>query len=164
MDSGPGLGSVPPPGRRYADQVRVSAADLPVNGRSPASRHSPVPDRSRLEGKAALVHGWPVRKLFLLGLKLSVCVAVVDAVTGHRVILIGLLIAGPCCALFTGRWVPAGLTGLWVIGLALVLGIRDGISGTSTHLAFLAAVAGVALASTLAAAVIQIRTPPARPQ
>ena len=78
--------------------------------------------------------------------------------------LIGLLIAGPCCVLLAGRWVPAGLTGLWVIGLALVLGIPDGIWGTSTHLVFLAAVAAVALASTLAAAIIQIRTPPARPQ
>jgi cation:H+ antiporter len=165
-ESRPGLGSVPPPGLRYADQVRVSAAALLVNGRSPVSRHSPAPGRSRSrpERKAALVPGWPVRKLCLLGLELSVGVAVVDAVTGHRVILIGLLIAGPCCVLLTGRWVPAGLTGLWVIGLALVLGIPDGIWGTSTHLVFLAAVAGVALASTLAAAIIQIRTPPARPQ
>jgi hypothetical protein len=166
MDSGPGLGSVPAPGRRYVDQVRISTADLPVNGRSPASRHSPVPGRSRSrpERKAALVPGWPVRKLFVLGLELSVGVAVVDALTGNRVVLIGLLIAGPCCVLLTGRWVPAGLTGLWVIGLALVLGIPDGIWGTSTHLVFLAAVAAVALASTLAAAIIQIRTPPARPQ
>ena len=163
-NSGDGLESVAPPDRRYADQVRVSTANLPVNGRSAASRHSPVSDRSWLGRKAALVPGWPVRKLFLLGLGLSVCIAVVDALLGHHVILIGLLIAGPCCVVLTGRWVPAGLTGLWVIGLALVLGIPDGIWGTSTHLVFLAAVAAVALASTLAAAIIQIRTPPARPQ
>jgi hypothetical protein len=114
--------------------------------------------------RAALLPGWPVRKLCLLGLELSVCVAVVDAVLGHRVILIGLLIAGPCCVLLTGRWVPTGLTGLWVIGLAVVLGLPDGIWGTSTHLAFLAAVAAVALASTLAAGLIQIRRPPVHPQ
>jgi hypothetical protein len=110
--------------------------------------------------KAALAPGWPVRKLCLVGLELSVCVAVVDAALGHRVILIGLLIAGPCCVLLTGRWVPTGLTGLWVIGLAVVLGLPDGIWGTSTHLVFLAAVAAVALASTLAAGFIEIRTPP----
>jgi hypothetical protein len=39
----------------------------------------------------------------------------------------------------------------------------DGIWGTGTHLVFLAAVAAVALVSTLAAAVIEIRTPPIGP-
>jgi hypothetical protein len=45
-------------------------------------------------------------------------------------------------------------------GLAVVLGLPDGIWGTGTHLVFLAVVAGVALVSTLAAACIEIRTPP----
>ncbi|MGP7998674.1 MAG: hypothetical protein ACLPKI_15360 [Streptosporangiaceae bacterium] len=49
------------------------------------------------------------------------------------------------------------------IGLALALGLPDGIWGTSTHLVFLAAVAAVALVGTLAAAVIEIRTPPIGP-
>ena len=70
--------------------------------------------------------------------------------------LVGLLIVGPCCVLLTGRWVPTGLTGLWVIGLAAVLGIPDGIWGTGTHLVFLGAVAGVALISTAAAAFIEV--------
>ena len=74
---------------------------------------------------------------------------------GHRVVLIGLLIIGPCCALLTGRWVPTALTGLWVIGLAVILGVPDGIWGTTTHLAFLGAVIVVALATTVAAAVIR---------
>ena len=87
-----------------------------------------------------------------------------DAVLGHRIILIGLLIAGPCCALLTGRWIPTGVTGLWVIGLAVVLGLPDAIWGTSTHLAFLAAVTAVAMVSTLAAAMIEIRTPPICPR
>jgi cation:H+ antiporter len=163
-DSGDGPGSLLPPGRQ--DKDRASMAEAPVNGSSPAQARSPVPDRSppRMVRRAALVPGWPVRKLCLLGLELSVCIAIVDAMLGHRVILIGLLIAGPCCVLLTGRWVPTGLTGLWVIGLAVVLGLPDRIWGTSTHLAFLAAVAAVALATTLAAAFIQIRTPPMRPQ
>ena len=78
---------------------------------------------------------------------------------GHRVILIGLLIIGPCCVLLTGRWVLTGLAGLWVTGLAVALGLPDGIWGTSTHLVFMAAVAAVALIGTLAAAVIEVRLP-----
>ena len=65
--------------------------------------------------------------------------------------------------LLTGRWALTGVTGLWVVGLAVVLGFPDGIWGTGTHLAFLAAVAAVALVSTVAAAVTEIRTPPMRP-
>ena len=79
-------------------------------------------------------------------------VATTDAALGHHVVLIGLLIIGPCCALLTGRWLPTGLTGVWVIGLAIVLGVPDGIWGTRVHLVFLAAVAGVACVSTLSAA------------
>ena len=86
--------------------------------------------------------------------------AAADAALGHRVVLIGLLIIGPCCALLTGRWLPTGLTGLWVIALAVVLGVPDGIWGTSIHLVFLAAVTAVACVSTLAAAVISIRRSP----
>jgi len=101
-----------------------------------------------------LLPGWPVRRLWVLGLASSVAVAAADAALGSRLVLIGLLIVGPCCVLLTGRWVPTGLTGLWAVGLAVILGVPDGIWGTATHLAFLAAVASVALVSTLAAAVI----------
>ena len=154
----------PLPAAEPADQLRCSSAGMPGNGRSPASGHSQISDRSRfrLESKS-LVSRWPVRKLWFLGLAISIAIAAIDAVLGHRVILIGLLIAGPCLVLLTGRWVPTGLTGLWVIALAVVLGFPDGIWGTGTHLVFLAAVAAVALISTLAAAVIEIRTPPIGP-
>jgi len=50
--------------------------------------------------------------------------------------------------------VPTTLTGLWAIGLAVVLGVPDGIWGSTTHLAFIAAVAPVALATIAAAALI----------
>ena len=76
------------------------------------------------------------------------------ALLGPLVVLIGLLIVGPCSALLTGRWVPTALTGLWAIGLAVVLGVPDGIWGSTTHLAFIAAVASVALATIAAAALI----------
>lgn len=57
--------------------------------------------------------------------------------------------------LLTGRWVPTALTGLWVIGLAVVLSLPDGIWGTAIFFIWLSAVTVVALASTAAAAFIQ---------
>ena len=102
-----------------------------------------------------MLAGWPVSRLWVLGVGISVIVAAIDAALGNRVILIGLLIAGPCCVLLTGRWVPTALTGLWVIGLAVVLGLPDGIWGTVIFFIWLTAVAVVALASAVAAAVIE---------
>jgi hypothetical protein len=111
----------------------------------------------------SLLPGWSVRRLWILGLALCFAVTVTDAGLGRRVVLIGLLVIGPCCVLLTGRWVPTGLTGLWAIGLATVAALPDGIWGTGTFVAFLAAVAGVACVSTVAAALIEIRRP-ARPE
>lgn len=153
----------PPPGGGAADQTRASLVDGQVDGRSAAAGPQ-LPDGFRSPAsRRSLVPGWPVRKLWFLGFEITVVVAAVDAMLGHRVILIGLLIAGPCCVLLTGRWIPTGLTGLWVIGLAVILGVPDAIWGTSTHLEFLAAVGGVALVSTVAAALIEIRIRPIRP-
>ena len=103
-----------------------------------------------------MLAGWPVSRLWVLGVEISVIVAAIDAALGNHVILIGLLIAGPCCVLLTGRWVPTALTGLWVIGLAVLLGLPDGIWGTVIFFIWLAAVVVVALASAVAAAVIEI--------
>ena len=105
--------------------------------------------------RKSLLPGWSVRRLWILGLALTAIVAATDAALGARVVLIGLLIIGPCSVLLTGRWVPTGLTGLWATGLAVVLGIPDHIWGTSIHLAFLTAVAVEALANTAAAAIIE---------
>ena len=85
--------------------------------------------------------------------------AAIDAVLGNRVILIGLLIVGPFCVLLTGRWVPTGLTGVCVTGLAVALGFPDGIWGTDIFFIWLASVAVVALAATAAAAFIQTLGP-----
>jgi Sodium/calcium exchanger protein len=120
--------------------------------RGPGQPDSPASAQS-------LLPGWPVRRLWVLGLALSVAVAAADAALGSRLVLIGLLIVGPCCVLLTGRWVPTGLTGLWAVGLAVILGVPDGIWGTATHLAFLAAVTSVALASTVSAALISTLRP-----
>jgi cation:H+ antiporter len=123
------------------------------NGHRPA--RSPA-RRPSWRGSAAerVLPGWPAGRLWALGVALMVVVAAVDAGLGHRVVLIGLLIVGPCSVLLTGRWVLTGLTGLLAIGLAVALGIPDGIWGTVTHLAFLAALTVVTMATTLAAALI----------
>ncbi|MGO8882616.1 MAG: sodium:calcium antiporter [Streptosporangiaceae bacterium] len=163
-DPGPGPGYSSPPDGGTLDQVRVRSAEVSGNGRWPASCHARVPDSSRPRLEAdSLLPGCPVKRFWYLGVEVSFAVAVIDAVLGHRVILIGLLIIGPCCVLLTGRWVLTGLAGLWVTGLAVALGLPDGIWGTSTHLVFMAAVAAVALIGTLAAAVIEVRRPPVRP-
>ncbi len=106
-----------------------------------------------------MLAGWPVRRLWVLGLEISVIVAAIDAMLGNRVVLMGLLIIGPCCVVLTGRWVPTALTGLWVTGLAVGLGFPDGIWGTAIFFTWLSAVAVVALASTVAAAFVQALGP-----
>ena len=85
--------------------------------------------------------------------------AAIDAGLGNRAVLIGLLIVGPCCVVLTSRWVPTGLTGVCVIGLAVALGFPDGIWGTGIFFTWLAAVAAVALVTTAAAAFIQTLGP-----
>ena len=115
VDSGEGAGSLlPPRPSGCGPGLGQLGRDAQRSDGSLGRGTSPVPETSRplTARKAVLVPGWPVRKLCFLGLELSVCVAVVDAALGHRVILIGLLIAGPCCVLLTGRWIPTGLTGL----------------------------------------------------
>jgi cation:H+ antiporter len=101
----------------------------------------------------SLLPGWTVGRIWVVSLALSALAAGIDAALGP-IVLIGLLIIGPCAALLTGRWVFTALTGLWVTSLAVVLGLPDRIWATGTHLAFLAAVVSVALATTLAAKLI----------
>ena len=157
--AGPADPAGPPPGSGlpggYAARSPGTSAMLPGNGHRPPSDDGPAPAlRESMMNRESLLPGWSVGRLWVLGLVLSLLVAVVDAALGHRVVLIGLLIIGPCCVLLTRRWVPTALTALWAIGLAVVLGIPDGIWGSATHLAFLGAVAVVAVANTAAAALI----------
>ncbi|MGH3221219.1 MAG: hypothetical protein ACRDPY_21430, partial [Streptosporangiaceae bacterium] len=157
--AGPADPAGPPPGAGMpgglAGQSPGTSAVPPGNGHRPPGDDGPAPARRQSTlGRESLLPGRSVGRLWVLGLVLSLLVAAVDAVLGHRVVLIGLLIVGPCCVLLTGRWVPTALTALWAIGLAVVLGIPDGIWGSATHLAFLAAVTVVAVANTAAAALI----------
>ena len=158
-----GPASFLPPAAGTVDQLAGRPGDISGNGQVQAGKRSQMSRRPQSWlNTGSLVPGWPVRRLWVLGLALCFLVTVIDAGLGPRVVLIGLLVLGPCCVLLTGRWVPTGLTGLWAIGLATVASLPDGIWGTATFAAFLAAVAVVACASTAAAALIQIRRP-ARP-
>ena len=146
---------------------RMSPGPSAVSGAHPGEalavsgngHRSGGPARAATRGAArarrdSLLPGWPAGRLWTLSLLLPVLVAGIDAALGPVVVLIGLLIVGPCSALLTGRWLPTALTGLWVISLATVLGIPDGIWASPTHLAFVTAVASVALVATAAAALI----------
>ena len=105
-----------------------------TDGRQPMPL-GPVPAREQ-----SLFAGWSIRRVWYLALAISSLVAATDAILGRHVILIGLLIAGPCCGLLTGRWARTATVGAWAIVLAVVLGVPDEIWGTSTHLVFLGAV------------------------
>ena len=156
----PGPPPVRPASRNVSAQVPGKPVEVSANGSSPHGARAPVarPSQRRLR-QQSLLAGWPVNKLWILGLAISLLVAAVDGALGNRITLIGLLIAGPCCVALTGRWVPTALTGLWATALAVALGIPDGIWGTAIHFTWLGAVAAVSLASTLAAAFLQTAGP-----
>jgi cation:H+ antiporter len=156
----PGQNSRTPTWPGPGEQIPGNPARASANGDDPhrARARIPVPAESRA-GRESLLAGWPVSRLWVLGLAASLIVAATDAALGNRVVLIGLLIVGPCCVLLTGRWVPTGLIGACVTGLAVALGFPDGIWGTAIFFTWLAAVAAVALAATAAAAFIQALGP-----
>jgi cation:H+ antiporter len=142
------------------EQIRGNPAGASANGSGAETARTRIPAPAvPRAGRESLLAGWPVSRLWVLGLAASIIVAAIDAVLGNRAVLIGLLIVGPCCVLLTGRWVPTGLTGACVTGLAVALGVPDGIWGTGIFFTWLAAVAVVALTATAAAAVIQALGP-----
>ena len=109
----------------------------------------------RPNGDRSLITGWSVRRLWYLALAISSVVAAIDAILGHHVILIWLLVVGPCCALLTGHWARTATAGAWAITLAVMLGFPDNVWGTSAHLAFLGPVVIVTIVSTASAAMIE---------
>jgi len=131
------------------------AASGPVAARrSPVLRTSGPGRAETSRGRASLLPEWSVRRLWAVSMLTIAAIAAVDAATGPHAVLIGLLTVGPCIALLTGKWLPTTLAGVWACGLAVVLGLPDGIWATATHVAFVTAVAAVALAATAGSAVI----------
>ncbi|HET6811215.1 MAG TPA: hypothetical protein VFH50_09420 [Acidimicrobiales bacterium] len=135
-------------------------ADGPVSGRVPSLR-------SRL--LATALRGSPPRWPLALALLATVAVAVVDNFFAHRIVLIGLLVLGPCCALVGRRWRATALIGALSALLAGVSGVTDGLWGTASYTLFLATVTIVAVAATVGTALIEhagpaeLRLSPATP-
>ena len=85
-----------------------------------------------------------------LGMAWSSLAALADACTGRRMVLSGLVLLGPVCVSFTGRWLRTAVAGGWATALVVFLGIPDGIAGTRLEVFLVAVTATVAVASTLA--------------
>jgi cation:H+ antiporter len=109
--------------------------------------------------RESLLPGWSVGRLWKLSFILCSAVAACDAASGPRLILIGLLIVGPCCALLTGRWALTAAASCFAFALGAVLGVPDQIFATITQYAFLAAVAAVGLTATASAVILQRQRP-----
>jgi cation:H+ antiporter len=107
----------------------------------------------------SLVAGWSTGRIWRLSLLLCTVIAACDAASGPHLILIGLLITGPCCALLTARWLPTAAVGCYALALGVVLGIPDQIFATITQYAFLAAVAVTSVTATAGAVILQRHRP-----
>jgi hypothetical protein len=107
---------------------------------------------ARLTAPAPREARWVPGRLEILGLTFCSIVAIADALSGEGIVLIGLLAIGPACSMFTGRWLWTAITGVWAVGLAVPLGVADGIWTTNTHFAHLGVVVAATVFSTLAAA------------
>jgi cation:H+ antiporter len=136
-----------------APRAQRAAGDTRAS--SPPFMPGPTSAGRAVARRASLLPGWTVRRLWVASMIASSAVAAADAATGARAVLIGFLIVGPCTALLSGRWLAVTTTGAWTCGLAVLLGLPDGIWATSTHLAFISATASVAAAAAVGAALIQ---------
>lgn len=88
--------------------------------------------------------------LWQLGIAWSALVAVADAATGRRIVLSGLMLLGPVCVFFTGRWLRTALAGTWATGLVVILGVPDGIWGSRLQMILIVSAVFVAAVTTLA--------------
>src|SRR5829696_6440184 len=87
----------------------------------------------------------------LVAVLVTSAIALLDAWTGRRATLLGLLIAGPLLAAASLDAQHTVIIGLYALGLAVLLGIPDGIVGTTEHLLGCLVVAtGAALGAWLA--------------
>ena len=107
--------------------------------------------------RPSVLAGWSTGRIWRLSLLLCTVIAACDAASGPHLILIGLLITGPCCALLTARWLLTALASAYALALGIVLGVPDQIFATAIQYAFLAAVAVTGVTATTGAAVLQRR-------
>jgi len=123
----------------------------------PRRREGVVGSVSQAASRGGIVPGWSQARAWNASLIVCAVIAAVDAATGHRLILMGLLAFGPCCALLSGRWRRTAASGVIALGLGVLLGVPDGVFATFIQYAFLAAIAVVACSATACAAVIERR-------
>jgi hypothetical protein len=109
--------------------------------------------------RESVLPGWSIGRLWRISLISCGVVAACDAASGPHLILIGLLITGPVCALPTGRWALTAAASCLAIALGVALGVPDQIFATLTQYVFLAAVTAVGTAATVGAAVLQHHRP-----
>ncbi len=132
----------------------ILVARPPEPARCPAAAGRPAWWQRR-----SLLPGWNARRLWTLNLALCLIIAACDAATRPQLILIGLLICGPCCALLTARWAPNAASGAFALALGVALGVLDQILATFIQYAFLSAITAVTATATAGAAVLQRRSP-----
>jgi hypothetical protein len=99
--------------------------------------------------------GWASQSGLKLSIALMLLITTTDALLGPRVILIALLMLGPCCALLSARWKSTAFAGIVAIALAFLLALPDGIWDTVGQFALTGAVLIVAVACTWAAGVLE---------
>lgn len=102
----------------------------------------------------SMLRKWASKRILGLSIALMLLITATDALLGPRIILIGLLMVGPCCALFSGRRSSTALAGTTAVGLALLLALPDGIWDTVAQFAFTGAILLVAVACTWAAGIL----------
>src|SRR6516162_6189565 len=105
-------------------------------------------DPAGLWQRESVLPGWSIGRLWRLSLLVCCVVAACDAASGPHLILIGLLVAGPCCALLTARWTLTAVASCLAVALGVTLGVPDQIFATVTQYVFLAAVAAVGATAT----------------
>jgi cation:H+ antiporter len=134
----------------------ITAAGVLLLTRSPRGR-TLVAGLAREWRRESLLPGWSIGRLWGLSFILCSAVAACDAASGPRLILIGLLIVGPCCAVLTGRWALTAAASCFALALGVVLGVPDQIFATVTQYAFLAVIAAASVMATGSAAILQRR-------
>ena len=87
--------------RRAGRGTGVAADGVQAHGRAhttgmPGGRE--VIPRDSWWRRQSLLAGWSAGRLWALSLAVCMAVAACDAATGPHLIMIGLLICGPCCA------------------------------------------------------------------
>jgi cation:H+ antiporter len=135
--------------------LAVGAVSLLILARPTGSSAAPAEPLATEETVRAPL--WDARRAWRASVALCLTVAAADAVTGHRVILMGLLALGPCLALLTGRWRRTAAVGGLAFGLGVLVGVPDQVFATYVQYTFLGAIAVVTATATTGAAVIEHR-------